>query len=693
MTSSEGAGLLRVPESGKACTSSGCVPPGGPSSVSLTVRTLDKNEHRMNVAHDIPVPQLKHQVAELTSIEVASQVSPTPSSLCLGVCVCVCACARSRSIRPALVGVCLFGRLPSVMTLLLRQRLVSGGQEMSLDLRLSDYCKSSTHVIYLVVRFPGASRPSTPHGNAATDDSSGELARRSSGASDHGSPRIVLHGTVTIPVPERDMHRVVHSLLGSQANLSEIVNSVAGGSPGPPWRRARRGNADAARPWVHRGRLAQVRRGQGMRAEGQRNGWHRNSVDVSFRGPEWESMRLWPQSMDFHAGFEPEFPTAFGDDFLYDAEDGIVAEGLGSEYSPPWRRGALGDQNSMLSSAVRMHNGAGRDDSLAALFRCDESGHHDYDDSYISANQTMLASAEDPGDAYYDSAFDGLRYGTVSSGDIPDCDGNDLDAYDASGPGNDDELPMGRLTGKRKHEQMCNSPAGIPLRGAPRRNNMVTVRGADTAREHLHAPMQPGSTYAHECGLDNVMTAAATGDNHPSEPDSMSPSTDLIQLEATPVTAQPLGASTSLPLPVCHVEMPAARCQDLAAGAVAADPLAAADTTADVDHVDSQLASLELHAPATMTQVVCLYFTLPHASMSIRKAALQLRPIMTSDRRDPNDTQRTDRVSGTHTDAAQNLRSWRSRTAARSTKRIHNRWSRRPHQLRRTLPHRSREAG
>ena len=578
MISAEGAGLLRVPEVGKACTSSGCVPPGGPSSVSLTVRTLDKKEHRMNVAHDIPVPQLKHQVAELTSIEVASQVSPTPSSLCL--CVRVCVCAR-----------CLIGRLPSVMTLLLRQRLVSGGQEMSLDLRLSDYCKSSTHVIYLVVRFPGASRPSTPHGNAATDDSSRELARRSSGASDHGSPRIVLHGTVTIPVPERDMHRVVHSLLGSQANLSEIVNSVAGGSSGPPWRRARRGNADAARPWVHRGRLAQVRRGQGMRAEGQRNGWHRNSVDVSFRGPEWESMRLWPQSMDFHAGFAPEFPTSFGDDFLYDAEDGIVAEG---------------DQNSMLSSSVRMHNGAGRDDSLAALFRCDESGHHDFDDSYISANQTMLASAEDPGDSYYHSAFDGLRYGTVSSADIPDCDGNDLDAYDASGPGDDDELPMGRLTGKRKHEQMCNSPAGIPLRCAPRRSNMVTVRGADTARAHLHAPMQPGSTYAHEFGLDNAMAAAGTEDNHPSEPDSMSRSTDLIQLEATPVTAQPLGASSPLPLPVCHVEMPAGGCQDFAAGAVAADPLAAAETTADVDHVDSQLASLELYAPATTTQVFCL---------------------------------------------------------------------------------------
>ena len=593
MISAEGAGLLRVPEVGKACTSSGCVPPGGPSSVSLTVRTLDKKEHRMNVAHDIPVPQLKHQVAELTSIEVASQVSPTPSSLCL--CVRVCVCAR-----------CLIGRLPSVMTLLLRQRLVSGGQEMSLDLRLSDYCKSSTHVIYLVVRFPGASRPSTPHGNAATDDSSRELARRSSGASDHGSPRIVLHGTVTIPVPERDMHRVVHSLLGSQANLSEIVNSVAGGSSGPPWRRARRGNADAARPWVHRGRLAQVRRGQGMRAEGQRNGWHRNSVDVSFRGPEWESMRLWPQSMDFHAGFAPEFPTAFGDDFLYDAEDGIVAEGLGSEYSPPWRRGALGDQNSMLSSAVRMHNGAGRADSLAALFRCDESGHHDFDDSYISANQTMLASAEDPGDSYYHSAFDGLRYGTVSSADIPDCDGNDLDAYDASGPGDDDELPMGRLTGKRKHEQMCNSPAGIPLRCAPRRSNMVTVRGADTARAHLHAPMQPGSTYAHEFGLDNAMAAVGTEDNHPSEPDSMSRSTDLIQLEATPVTAQPLGASSPLPLPVCHVEMPAGGCQDFAAGAVAADPLAAAETTADVDHVDSQLASLDLYAPATTTQVFCL---------------------------------------------------------------------------------------
>ncbi|MGB1594241.1 MAG: hypothetical protein ACPIOQ_15915 [Promethearchaeia archaeon] len=72
------------------------------------MRTLDKNEHRMNVAHDIPVPQLKHQVAELTSIEVASQVSPTPSSLCLGVCVCVCVRVRARAPSGHPWSVCAF---------------------------------------------------------------------------------------------------------------------------------------------------------------------------------------------------------------------------------------------------------------------------------------------------------------------------------------------------------------------------------------------------------------------------------------------------------------------------------------------------------------------------------------------------------------------------------------------------------
>jgi hypothetical protein len=56
--------------------------PGG-HLVNLTVRTLDKKEHHMSVAHDIPVPQLKTEVASITSIDAESQVpAPVPSSLC-----------------------------------------------------------------------------------------------------------------------------------------------------------------------------------------------------------------------------------------------------------------------------------------------------------------------------------------------------------------------------------------------------------------------------------------------------------------------------------------------------------------------------------------------------------------------------------------------------------------------------------
>ena len=49
-----------------------------PSShhVSLTVRTLDKTEHKMSVAYDISVSQLKDEVAIVTSIDAGSQVVP-----------------------------------------------------------------------------------------------------------------------------------------------------------------------------------------------------------------------------------------------------------------------------------------------------------------------------------------------------------------------------------------------------------------------------------------------------------------------------------------------------------------------------------------------------------------------------------------------------------------------------------------
>ena len=57
--------------------------------VSLTVRTLDKTEHQISVAHDIPVPQLKSKVATITSIDADSQVVFLPVSI-FRVRVCFC---------------------------------------------------------------------------------------------------------------------------------------------------------------------------------------------------------------------------------------------------------------------------------------------------------------------------------------------------------------------------------------------------------------------------------------------------------------------------------------------------------------------------------------------------------------------------------------------------------------------------
>ena len=82
------------------------------------------------------------------------------------------------------------------------QRLVSGGDEMSLDARLSDYCKAKSHVIYLVVRFPGVSYADSPQENDLEDAEveTGESSATPSEVSTRANPRIVLRGTVTIPV-------------------------------------------------------------------------------------------------------------------------------------------------------------------------------------------------------------------------------------------------------------------------------------------------------------------------------------------------------------------------------------------------------------------------------------------------------------------------------------------------------------
>ena len=73
---------------------------------------------------------------------------------------------------------------------------------MLVDLRLSDYCTAKSHVIYLVVKFPGASCAGPPTGHD-TEDVEIEPSTLTDGAESSvrpANPRIVLRGTVTIPV-------------------------------------------------------------------------------------------------------------------------------------------------------------------------------------------------------------------------------------------------------------------------------------------------------------------------------------------------------------------------------------------------------------------------------------------------------------------------------------------------------------
>ena len=368
------------------------------------------------------------------------------------------------------------------------QRLVSGGQEMSLQGRLSDYCTATSHVIYLVVRFPGVSYVVPPQASD-TEEYDVEPAA-SSAATDAlerpANPRIFLRGTVTIPVPERDVHRVVHSLLGSQSQLSEIVSSIAYNQSRQHWARERRGQAVAARVRGQRGRQAPGRRGPAARAGAQRGAARRNSVNVSFQGSEWQSMSVWPQSIDFRAGI--------GDDFLYDPSmlGDNSADGFRLHYSSGAQRVTSRTNSADDESAE------GQDAFLSSLFTCDDDGNHDLDDSYLSAEQTMLAEdrspLEDEGADSRSGSLDIFNYhhaiGSVMNGE---WDGTGVDHYDMQRVRHDDELPLRRMAGKRKYAEMSNATA-VPRRSAPRSRNMAPdlplppgIR-APCTHEHGHSP-------------------------------------------------------------------------------------------------------------------------------------------------------------------------------------------------------------
>jgi hypothetical protein len=125
--------------------------------VDVLVRTLDKKEFKCRVSKDITVHDLKIAVSRATGVQ----------SQC--------------------------------------QRLLSAGKEMADDLRLSDYSQAIKPVVYLVVRFPGASFGATL--SEKEDDLPSTVGEESALRS------YAFRGTVTIPVPERSIERVMASLL------------------------------------------------------------------------------------------------------------------------------------------------------------------------------------------------------------------------------------------------------------------------------------------------------------------------------------------------------------------------------------------------------------------------------------------------------------------------------------------------
>ena len=106
------------------------------------------------------------------------------------------------------------------------------GLEMPDDGKLADFIQgksahSDTLLLYLVVRFPGAS-----FALPSEEDSHSDLPVTVGEESMLRSSRIVLRGTVTIPVPERDMQRVVHRILNrgsgsATPSLEDLVSSMS----------------------------------------------------------------------------------------------------------------------------------------------------------------------------------------------------------------------------------------------------------------------------------------------------------------------------------------------------------------------------------------------------------------------------------------------------------------------------------
>jgi hypothetical protein len=167
---------------------------------------------------------------------------------------------------------------------------------------------------------------------------------------------------------------------------------------------------------------------------------------------------MWPQSIDFRQ-------AGFGDHLEFDSVDDTSSSGaLRLHYSSSAHRRIASTHSDGSDSA-----GGG---ALSSQLECDDSEDHVIDNSYLSANQTLLANDAMSGDTYLEPHLDMINYSGGSMIDEEDWDENEhqIDYYSALRMGHN-ELPLGRMTGKRKYAEMGSNPVN-PNRSGPRSRNM-----------------------------------------------------------------------------------------------------------------------------------------------------------------------------------------------------------------------------
>ena len=231
---------------------------------------------------------------------------------------------------------------------------------------------SDTIVVYLVVRFPGASFALT-----SEEDGKSELPATVSEESMMENSRIVLRGTVTIPVPERDMQRVVHRLLnrgaGSETpSLQDLVSSM---SYLPRYRLEQDSEAQsrrAAGAYGHRRRRRRrTSRSMGslavdLRAHSVRQiGVQLNSLSARSLRPSLHSSALYSWSQYLDLDQEQSVPEALDEEYELNGHDSMFDQDLGLDTSLG-SIGANGSFQRMMGCGDVDHLGVGEDEEEAA---------------------------------------------------------------------------------------------------------------------------------------------------------------------------------------------------------------------------------------------------------------------------------------------------------------------------------------